>query len=86
MLIALLKVRLPFPIRPSARPKSCDSGNIYKCINSLLILNKENSLSLIAKTFIKLFINNIKFSLIAFFNKLSNTRLLLNKRQNTLKK
>jgi hypothetical protein len=31
-----------------------------------LILNKENSFNLIAKTFIKLFINNIKPSLAAF--------------------
>jgi len=31
---ALLKVRLPFPIRPSAKPKSCDLGYNYECTNT----------------------------------------------------
>ena len=32
---ALLKVRLPFPIRPSARSESCDSGYNHECTNSI---------------------------------------------------
>ena len=38
---ALLKVRLPFPIRPSAKPKSCDLGYNYEYTNTGASLEVE---------------------------------------------